>query len=67
MKNFSNYTNSSNNNYTSYFDKRKELRKKAKLNSPIWSSPSTSENESPEDLYKSFFKTNFYFQEEIIK
>lgn len=68
-----NYKNSSNDattgsaHYNSYFEKRKELRKKAKLSSPIWSSPSTSEDERPENLFKSFFKSNLYFKEEPIK
>jgi len=66
MKNYKN-SNNGTNSYSSYIEKRKEIRKKAKLYSPIWSSPSTSDNESPEDLFKSFFKTNYYFKEEPIK
>lgn len=63
MKNYKN-GNITSNSYPSYIEKRKEIRKRARLSSPIWSSPSTSENESPDDLYKSFFKKNLYFNEE---
>ena len=65
MRNYKNENYGPNFN-SSYFEKRKELRRKAKLSSPIWSSPSTSEDETPEDLFKSFFKTNYYFTEEPI-
>lgn len=66
MRNYKNENNGSS-SYSSYFEKRKEMRRKAKLSSPIWSSPSTSDDESPDDLYKSFFKTNYYFTEEPIR
>ncbi len=66
MKNYK-YGNIISNSYPSYIDRRKELRKRAKLSSPVWSSPSTSEDESNEDLYISFFKKNLYFDDELNK
>ena len=52
-------------NYQSnFFEKRKELRRKAKNNYCIWSSPVESDNEDTEELYKSYFKNNLYYKEE---
>ena len=48
------------NYHNNYFEKRKELRKKAKNNYSIWVSPVVSDNEDQEDLFKSYFKNNLY-------
>lgn len=52
------------NYHKNFFEKRKELRKKAKNNYSIWYSPAESENEEQEDLFKSYFKNNLYYNVE---
>jgi hypothetical protein len=56
------------NYHNNYFEKRKEMRKKAKNNYCIWPSNSGEDSDfdknDNEELFKSFFKNNLYYKEE---
>jgi hypothetical protein len=60
------------NYHNNYFEKRKEMRKKANKNYCIWPTESPDlevcdnekNNNANEVLFKSFFKNNLYYKEE---